>query len=174
MPAIVNHHRGRPYGPPADTDPRSRSALVAARTLLQRRELTRSLALGTDPGALPELSRRAAQLTSTRNRRILARTLRRTLAEARNPAPTRARVVIVNRREVFVAEDAITTMVGLLDSAMPVHAQGVAIAERMLMNADRSPLYNECGPGDLRRLVGAATAAMQRGSAGSHEFPIAT
>jgi len=179
MPAIVNPHRGRPYGTPADQTrdgdlpPVSHSALLRLRTTLRRRELTRLLALGADPRAQPELSLRAAQLTGQRNRRILARALRRTLIEARNPALTRARVVIIRRREVLDAQDAITAMIDRLLSALPVHAQGVAIAERMVMNADRSPLYNDREPGDLRRLLRAAMAAMDGGSTGSHEFRIA-
>ena len=175
MPAIVNPHRGLPLDtPPATRHSRSSdSAFVALRTLLRRRELTRLLAQGVDPNARPELTRRAVQLTGARNRKVLVRTLRRTLAEARTPDLTRARVVIVNRRAVIEAEEAITTMIGLLGSALPVHAQGVAIAERMLSNEDRSPLYNESAPGELRRLISSATDAMKRDDATSHEFPLA-
>ena len=53
------------------------SVSVRTRVALHRHGLTRALAEGADPATRPELSLRAAQLTSKRNRRGLARTLRR-------------------------------------------------------------------------------------------------
>jgi hypothetical protein len=179
MPAIADPYGARPYDAPSDTfrhpaiDGASRSPRVRMRTALQRAELTRALAEGADPNARPELALRAAQLTSERSRRVLARSLRRTIAEAHEPALTRSRVVIIRRSAVLDAEGAINAMIERLGSSEPVRAEGMAIAERILTNAELSPLYNSSEPGTLRRVVGVATAAMDPEPSQSHEFPIA-
>jgi hypothetical protein len=179
MPTIATPQNRVPYDAPTDdAHPRgaragrSGSLLVRARVGTQRGELTRALAEGADPGSRPELALCAARLTGKRSRRTLARTLRWTIAEAHQPAITRARVVIIRRGEVLNAELAITAMIERLESSEPVCPEGMAIAERLLTNADDSPLYNPAGPGMLRRRVLAATAAMGPGPAQSHEFAI--
>jgi hypothetical protein len=63
-------------------------------------------------------------------------------------------------------------MIERLESSEPVRPEGMAIAERLLTNAERSPLYNPAEPGTLRQRVLAATAAMGPGPAQSHEFAI--
>jgi hypothetical protein len=179
MPTIANPQNRLPYDAPTD-DARRRdsragglhSLLVRARVGIQRGELSRALAEGTEPSSRPELALRAAQLTGKRSRRTLARTLRRTIAEAHKPALTRARVVIIRRGEVLNAQPAITAMIERLEGCEPVRPEGMAIAERLITNADHSPLYNPGEPGTLRQLVLAATAAMGPGSAQSHEFAI--
>ena len=179
MPAIADPYRARPLDAPSDTfrDPalnrRSHSLRVRVRTALQRAELTRALAEGADPSTRPELALRSAQLTSDRRRTALARTMRRTIAEAHKPAMTRSRVVIIRRGAVLDAEGAIDAMIERLGSSQPVRAEGMAIAERILTNADRSPLYNSSEPGALRRLIDVATAAMNAAPSQSHELPIA-
>ncbi len=145
---------------------------VRIRTAARRGELTRALAHGADPSTSLELGLRAAQLTSARNRRALARSLRRTLAEARRPPFGRAPVVIIRRRAVVEAEDAIRSLIDRLSSVKPVRAEGVAIVYRLLTNADASPLYNSAEPGMLARMVLVATSALDDPS-NSHEFSIA-
>ncbi|MBV9007001.1 MAG: hypothetical protein JO181_20200, partial [Solirubrobacterales bacterium] len=68
--------------------------------------LTRGLASGADLKSCHAL--RAAQLTSDRHRKQLARSLRRTIIEAHRVAPTRAAIVIINRPAVLDTEHAIT------------------------------------------------------------------
>jgi hypothetical protein len=179
MPTIANPHRGRPYDVPSDDFRRAdsgtgpaRSVSLRIRTAARRSELTRALAEGADPSARPELELRAARLTSRRNRNTLARTMRRIVAEARQPAISRSRVVIIGRGAVLDAEDAITAMVERLRSSEPVLPKGIALAERIITNGDQSPLYNASEPGALRRLIADATAAMDPAPAQSHEFPI--
>ena len=179
MPTIATPQNRLPYDAPTDDArprdsrvSRSHSLFVRARVGIQRSELTRALAEGTDPSSRPELALRAAQLTGKRRRRTLARTLRRTIAEAHQPAMTRAPAVIIRRGEVLNAEPAITAMIERLESSEPVGPEGMAIAERLLTNADHSPLYNPAEPGTLRQLVFAATAVMGPGPAQSHEFAI--
>jgi hypothetical protein len=130
------------------------------RVAASRDRLTRELAEGADPGSSAELAVRAAQLTSDRRRKRLVGTLHRTINEARDPWPGRSRTAVINRRAVLDAEDAINAMIARLSYAQPVDAKGMAIAERMLTNADRSPLYNSAAPGVLRRLVLTATEAL--------------
>ena len=179
MPTFANPQNRLPYdAPTGDARPRdsragrSDSLLVRARVGIQRGELTRALAEGADPSSRPELALRAAQLTGKRSRRTLAGTLRRSIAEAHQPAMTRARVVIIRRGEVLDAELAITAMIKRLESPEPVRPEGMALTERLLTNADHSPLYNPAEPGTLRQLVLAATAVMGPGPAQSHEFAI--
>jgi hypothetical protein len=133
---------------------------VRVRTALHRAELTRALAAGAEPSARPELALRAQQLTSTRMRRTLTHTLRRTIAEAHRPAAAHARIVIIDRRAVLDGEQVIDALIGRLESPSPVCAEGMAILDRILTNADRSPLYNPSEPGTLRRLICVATSAL--------------
>ena len=64
-------------------------------------------------------------------------------------------------------------MIDRLTSPEPVRAQGMAIAERVLTNVDRSPLYNRSELGSLRRVVKLATKAIEPRESQSHESPIA-
>ena len=158
MPAIADPYRARPLDAPSDTfrDPalnrRSHSLRVRVRTALQRAELTRALAEGADPSTRPSLrcARRSSPASAAAGRSRAA--MRRTIAEAHKPAMTRSRVVIIRRGAVLDAEGAIDAMIERLGSSQPVRAEGMAIAERILTNADRSPLYNSSEPGALRRL----------------------
>jgi hypothetical protein len=180
MPVIVNHLRTGRDDRRFDESPRVGSGAAVPRSLFPRlraavggRALTRALSEGIDPAFSPELSVRAAQLTSSRTRKQLARALRRTIDEAHRPALTRSRVVIIRRAAVLDAEDALKVMIDRLGSSEPVRAEGMAITERILTDADWSPLYNRAEPGALRRLVRVATAAMGTRDPSTHEFPIA-
>ncbi len=66
-------------------------------------------------------------------------------------------------------------MIARLSYAEPVRAEGMAIAERMLTDAEQSPLYNSAEPGThaLRRLVLAATEALDPAPRSEREVPIA-
>jgi hypothetical protein len=180
MPVIANCPRARRDDGPSGDSPRvgfgatvPRSIFPRLRVAVERRALTRELSEGVDPASSPERSVRAVQLTSRRTRRQLARTLRRAIGEAHRPPMTRSRIVIIRRAAVLDAEDALNVMVDRLGSPEPVRAEGMAIAERILTDAEWSPLYNPAEPGALRRLVRVATAAMGTRDWPTHEFPIA-
>jgi hypothetical protein len=179
MPAMGDPYRARPFVEPVDSvgvgacDTRRASVPLRVRVAVHRSRLTLALAGGADPSATDELAFRAQQLTSLRNRRALARGLRRTVAEAHRPAMTYARVVIINRVAVIEAQDAIERMMRRLASPRPVRAQGMALLEGILSNADRSPLYNSSERGSLRRVISAATVALDGEVAESHEFALA-
>ncbi|HUO69859.1 MAG TPA: hypothetical protein VMU39_03700 [Solirubrobacteraceae bacterium] len=178
MPTIANPHGGRGYETPW-TDRQapavaSSSLTTRVRAIVRRGDITAALARGVDPSTRPELARRATQLVSARNRRALARSLRGAIGETHNPPMARGRVVIVRRGAVLEAEAAIARLIDRLTSPAPVGAQGMAMLERMLTNADDSPLYNPAQPGRLRDRIEAATAALDPRPADSHEFPISS
>jgi hypothetical protein len=151
----------------------SRSLVLRMRVAASRDRFTRELAQGAEPGSSPERGLRAAQLTSDRRRKQLARTLRRTISEAHERGLAQSRVIIINRAQVIDAEDAINAMVARLGDAEPVRAEGMAIAERVLTNADSSPLYSSAEPGALRRQVLVATEALDTAPRAGVELPIA-
>lgn len=178
MPAIADPYRDHPYDAPFSTSSDknsdgSHSLRLRLRTARRRAELTRELAEGTNPNTSPELALRAAQLTSDRNRQAIARSLRRTLSEAYKPPMMRSRMVLIQRAAVIDAESAINAMVGRVRSPEPVQAQGMALAERILTNADRSPLYNASEPGTLGLEIRGAAAALEADPAWWHQLPVA-
>jgi hypothetical protein len=80
--------------------------------------------------------------------------------------------VIIDRRAVLEAEGAITEMIERLQSPRVVRPQGMALLERLLTNAGRSPLYNPSGPGALRGAVHAAMGGLDPLPAQSHQFDL--
>jgi hypothetical protein len=136
------------------------SLSLRTRVTLHRHGLTRALAAGADPTGRPELAVRAAQLTSERNRSGMARTLSRVIAEAHEPPINPFQVAFIRRPAVLEAQDAIAAMIERLHSPRPVCAEGMAMGERIITNADCSPLYNPSEPSTLRRQILVATAAL--------------
>ena len=173
MPATADPYLSQ-YGASPNSDDRTRRLRTRLRVALHRSELTWALAQGADPTASDELALRARRLTSTRSRRTVARSMRRTIDDARRPPLARSSAVIIQRGAVLDAEDAIRTMIARLGSGQPARAAGMAMAERILTDADASPLYNAAQLGALQREITAATAAMDRPDRHqSHEFLLA-
>ena len=180
MPAIADPYRGRGHGPASEPVGHfsagcTRSLGVRIRARLHRTALTRMLAQGSDANASQELGLRAAQLTGKRRRRALVRTLRETVAQAHRPPPVRGRMTVVQRTAVLEAEAEIQAMIERVNSPASVCAEGMALADLILTNADRSPLYTPSRPGSLRRAIVVATAAMDPWliPEPAHEFPLA-
>ena len=177
MPAIADPYRDRPYASFStsrdDNPDGSHSLRLRLRTARRTRSSRVSCARGTSPSTRPELALRAAQLTSDRSRRTIARSLRRAISEAHKPPMTRSRMVLIQRAAVIDAESAINAMVERLRSPEPVQAQGMALAERILTNADASPLYNASEPGALHDEMRGAAAALEEDAPQSHQVPIA-
>jgi hypothetical protein len=109
---------------PAQTDRPAPSVTLRARVAAHRRSLTGALSEGASPASSPELALRAEQLTSDRTRRALARSLRRTVHEARHPVPRRIAFGLVRRSAVLDAADAIDVLVKRLRSPEPIAAKG--------------------------------------------------
>jgi hypothetical protein len=139
------------------------------RVAVGRGRLTRKLAEGADPASSAELTLRAAQLTSERQSQELVRTLDRAIREARSPHP-QAPVVVISRRAVLGAEDALEAMIARLSYPEPVQVQGMAIAEEMITDGVQSPLYSSDDPGALRRRVLVALEALDPGPGQEREL----
>jgi hypothetical protein len=141
----------------------SRSATaVRLRVVVGRDALDTALARGADRTRRPELAIRAAQLERRRHRRALARTLRRVVAEARGPRPpVRATAVIIARGQIAADGDEVLALADRLDSFKPAQAAGIAIAQRLVTDAMRSPLYVSSEPGTLKRLAQQAVVNME-------------
>lgn len=138
-----------------------RPLMLRIRVAAKRRALSRELSEGADPAASPERAMWAAQLTTARHRWRLARSLRRAIGDAHHPPLTRGSAVLVNRRGVIDAEDALDALIKRLLSPERVSAQGMALTQRILTDGDWSPLYGPAAPGALRRVVLLATAALE-------------
>jgi hypothetical protein len=177
MPTIANpqlhHRRSRDRRVPAHG---SLIEAVGSRIheATKRGAFTRALAEGADPLTRPELAPRAAQLISHRERATIARSLRRTLRDAHASRPTLGGPALIRRGAVRHAEDVITAVISRLEGPHPVAPRGMAQIERMLTNADNSPLYNHAAPGALRQAMSAVLCALEpnRGSSPDHEFPL--
>jgi hypothetical protein len=177
MPTIANpqlhHRRPRIHGVPTHG-----SLIEAVGTRIheatKRGAFTRDLAAGADPLASPELALRAAQLTSRRERATIARSLHRTLRDAHASRPTLGGPALIRRGPVRHAEDVITAVISRLEGPHPVSPRGMAQIERLLTNADNSPLYNYAAPGALRQAMSAVLCALEpdQGSNLGHEFPL--
>jgi hypothetical protein len=137
-----------------------RSILLRMRVAIKRHVLTRELAEGTNPAFSPERALCAARLVSDRGRRQLAPTLRPTISEAHQPAIRRSPMVIIQRRAVFQAEEAIKALIERLGSSEPVRAEGMAIAQRIVSDAESSPMSTPPAPHLLRRVMLLATATL--------------
>ena len=99
------------------------------------------------------LSRRAAQLTSPRNRRALARSLNRIVGELERPSLVSA--VPLNRRGLRRHLPLIRLLAARLGQLeRPVTAQGMLLVEELLTDGYTSPLYlggSSRGPADRRQ-----------------------
>lgn len=178
MPPIADPYANRPLEGATETPFRTADApslRVRVATAVHRLRLTRALAYGAPESQTPELALCARRLTCMRRRRALARTLRRTIDEAHRPRLAWARLGLIRRGAVRDAHDAINELIIRLNGPAPVRAEGMAMVEMMLTNADRSPLYNFCEPGTLRRHIRLARAAMDDApqSSRGHEFALA-
>lgn len=118
----------------------------------------RMFAVGAAAPARSALAAHAARLTSTEEREAVARSLRRTLDDAKNlSAPVSSRVPL-NIPNITAAEDRIDQVTLRLHSPRPVTPRGVARL-RLLLADGKGPLYRY-GKGDLEGRLGAALAAL--------------
>lgn len=146
---------------PDAVPPSPRPLPLRTRVYVHRHGLTHALARGERPATRPELALRAAQLTSPRNRRGLARTLRRAVDDAHRPPTHPFGMALIRRKAVLEAKPAIQALIDRLENCTEVEAEGMAMADEIITNANRSPLYNASEPGTLRRQIRVATAALE-------------
>ena len=109
---------------------------LAARLLAGK--FDRMLAVGVPAPAGSALALHAARLTSADEREAIARTLRRTLDDARNrEAPLSSRVPL-NVPNIVAAEDRIDQVTLRLQSPRPVSARGVARLRTVALRRGRA------------------------------------
>jgi hypothetical protein len=126
---------------------------------LRRGSLDRSLAAGKDPGASPELSRRARQLTSRRSRAGLAASIRNLLEAAEERPRGFTSAVPIQRREVLRERQMLLQLAADLESDDELYARGIALAERILIDGG-SPVYVDSPDGALHGALVHAHAAL--------------
>lgn len=123
--------------------------------------------IATGAGAPPAdavVTQRRAQLSSTREQRMLATSLRRLVAAAQEPARVSARVP-TDRRAVRAEAAAIERLAAhLADVNTPVEARSVALVHLLVSDAG-SPLYRNGQPGgeDLHRRLTQVLFEIERG-----------
>ncbi|WP_226864320.1 hypothetical protein [Mycolicibacterium baixiangningiae] len=126
--------------------------------LLRAGRLDAQLAVGTAAAPGTALAVRATRLTTRRNREALARTLCRSVHDARDRTLFSDPRLPLNRANILSAEPVIDDIVARLRAPEPVHARGVARLNRVLADGT-GPLYR-FGRGDLVGRLGASHAAM--------------
>lgn len=119
----------------------------------------RMLAAGEFPFPGTVLELHARRLVSINEREAVARSLRRSLAEARNPLPQWAARTWIHRTNVAAAADVIDTVTLRLHSPRPVTTRGMARL-RLLLSDGTGPLYVH-GGGDLTIRLESVLAALE-------------
>ena len=117
-------------------------AILRLRVGMRHESLDSALARGADPESRPALAVRATQLERPRHRHALARALRRVLDEATGPRPASHRGAVgIARTEILAHANELLELAVRLDCPFPAHPTGIAIAQRLVTDAVRSPLY---------------------------------
>jgi hypothetical protein len=129
------------------------------RVWLRRGSLDRSLAAGKDPGASPELSRRARKLTSRRYRRGLAAAIRNLLDAAEERPRGFTAAVPVQRQEVLRERQMLLQLADDLESQDELKPRGIALVERLVTDGG-SPVYVPRPDGALHGALVHAHAAL--------------
>jgi hypothetical protein len=133
---------------------------LRGRVFLQRGSLARRLAGGASPSDSPELARRAEQLRSPRNRRVLATSLERVIDAAEERPHPHSSAVPLRRAEILSERDALLGLaVELRDTSHEVNVRGLALLERLLTDGD-SPLYTATIDQTLDEAIRQARAAL--------------
>ncbi len=118
-------------------------ARTAARRRREADELLLALPTATPP---PKLAWRARELTAPRYRQVLARSLRRLVDRAAEPAvlssmPVNRRVVWPNRKALVALADRLAAV------DRPVHPRGVVLVRELITDGLHSPLYDDDADG---------------------------
>ena len=135
--------------------PRAGGLLTIRKRMAERRRADELLRAGADevPAA------RAAELTSLRNRRAVARPLEEIASELEGHALPNA--VPLNRAGVRPHLDLVRALAARLRAAEPVSARGVLLVEELLSDGYGSPLYNSERAGDLRPTLQDCLSALE-------------
>lgn len=131
-------------------------ARIVARLRSARFDAMLAVGAPTPPGSA--IAARAAQLTSTAEREVVAATLRRCLREATGPHVVWSSRIPLHRNNIAAAEATINAITLRLHSPQPVAARGMARLSRVISDGV-GPMY-AYGRGDLTGRLGAALAAL--------------
>ena len=132
------------------------AARVAAR--LRAGHLDRRIAVGVPAPAGSAQAAHEARLTSSAEREAIARSLRRTVTDARGRGLLLSSRLPLHVPNITAATDVIEAVTLRLRSPRPVNARGMARL-RQILSDGTGPMYRY-GRGDLRGRVGAALAAL--------------
>jgi hypothetical protein len=133
---------------------------LRGRVFLQRGSLARRLAAGASPFDSPELARRAEQLRSPRNRRVLAASLERVIdAAEERPHPHSSAVPLRRAAILRVSAGLLGLAAELRDTDAPVSVRGVALVDKLLTDGG-SPLYVASEEQTLEGAIRHARAAL--------------
>jgi hypothetical protein len=121
---------------------------IKARARFRGRSLDRALSDGEDPASSAVLTRRAAWLTSTKNRHVLARSITRLLDPPSGRRPGPSATVPPHRGELAGARMLLARVAAMLEIDEPVYARGVARLRLLLTDGD-SALYAPHRTGEL-------------------------
>jgi hypothetical protein len=145
------------HGPFPEAMPRpSRAARLIAR--LRAGHLDRLIAVGVPAPAGGAQAAHEARLTSTAERRAIARSLRTAASDARGRRVLMSSRLPLHVPNITAAADMIDVVTLRLNSPLPVSPRGMARL-RQILSDGTGPLYRY-GRGDLRGRLGAALAAL--------------
>jgi hypothetical protein len=132
---------------------------VEWRSAAQRRTAADAL-LASVAVSPPELAWRVRELTAPRERRLLARSLRRIVD--RLDAPRAMGAVPVSRAAVWPNRHAVVALADRLAATeSPVHPAGIVLVRELIMDGLHSPLYDD-NAARLRERLTALQRAMER------------
>lgn len=161
MTEFMGPTTGRPQTPPPEQQLAVSAAGSPTHRLLIRlfaARYDRMLASGAPVPVGTPLELHTQRITGVAEREALARSLRRSLAEARKPLTMWTTRSWLHRPNVVAAEDLIDTVTLWLHSPRPVDARAMALL-RLLLSDGAGPLYMS-GRGDLRHRLRSVIATL--------------
>jgi hypothetical protein len=161
MSTMHSHLPARAPARPLHLRPASRLG-VRFRALTHRAKLDTMLLDGADPAGSPELRLRASQLTGSRHRGMLARSLVESVEAAEGERRRSMASVPLAYGEVRAARAALLELANGLSGEGPVAPAGVVLAERLVTDG-AGPLYLASEQDGLWRAARRASAALLLG-----------
>jgi len=160
MPSLHTHLS---TAPTRTAFPASGSAVgLRTRVLFRRGRLDARLAAGAAVEESPELALRADQLTSERNRRVLADSIERIVRTAHGTGAMRTASPPLASDDVRACSRQLMDLARLLRARPEVNASGVALIQRLITDGS-GPLYHAAENDALWRAVRDAGAALAAG-----------
>jgi hypothetical protein len=141
--ALRERQHDKPERQPAGTS--ARLLLLRTRVWWRATELDRQLAEGIPPAKTPELSMRAAQLTTLRHRELFATSLEAIVAAAREPRRRSRACVPLDAASIIAAQDDLLALATALRSRADFQPHAAALVSFLLCDV-ASPLHHAHAP----------------------------